>query len=171
MNISTRGTAIAAIVAGLGYLIQAVMGLIKPQTDVFSGTSDYVLEAVFIVALVATVFALIGYHSFAQNRYGKAGTAGLWLTVLGTGLITISALATLFAGQNSLGPAFLGGVLLALIGYVVLGIASLRAKVLPLWNGLAFIFGFPLSIFLSAFGGAILFGLAWLTIGYYLMSQ
>lgn len=171
MNMPTRRTAFLSIVAGFGYIIQAAMGLIKPQTDVFSGLSDYVLEAIFVIALIATIFALLGYHWYAQNRYGRAGSIGLWLTVIGTGLITISALATLFAGQNSLGPAFLGGVLLALIGYVVLGITTLRAKVLPLWCGAALIFGFPLSIFLSAVGGAILFGLAWLTIGYYLMRQ
>ncbi|MBL8062077.1 MAG: hypothetical protein JNK32_03590 [Anaerolineales bacterium] len=171
MKISIRNGGIAGIVAGLGYIVQAIMGLIKPQTEVFSGTSDYILEVVFIVALAATIAALMGLHTFAQSRYGKAGMVGFWLAIIGTGLITISAMATLFAGQNSLGPVFLGGMLLSLIGYIVLGITTLRSKSLPLWGGLALIFGFPLSVFLSAFGGGILFGLAWLGVGYYLMKQ
>jgi hypothetical protein len=62
-------------------------------------------------------------------------------------------------------------MLLALIGYMVLGITTLRAKVLPLWGGLALIFGFPLSVFLNTLGGGILFGLAWLGVGSYLMKQ
>jgi hypothetical protein len=171
MRVSTRNTGIAGIVAGLGYIVQAVMGLIKPQTEVFSGTSDYVLEAVFIIALVATIFGLIGLHSFAQNRYGRAGLVGFWLAVIGTGLMTVSAIATLFAGANSLGYAFLSGVLLTLIGYIILGIMTLRGKVLPLWGGLALILGFPLSVFLSMFGGGVLLGLAWLGVGYFLSKQ
>jgi hypothetical protein len=169
MNVSTRSGGIAGIVAGLGYLVQAIMGLIKPQTEVFSGTSDYILEVVFIIALVATVFALMGLHSFLKDRYGKAGTVGFWLALTGTVLMCLSAIATLLAGQNSLGIAFLGGMLLALIGYVVLGITVLRVKTLPLLGGLALITGFPLSVLLSALGGGILFGLTWLIVGYLLL--
>jgi hypothetical protein len=171
MKVSIRNGGIAGIVAGLGYLVQAVMGLIKPQTEVFSGTADYVLEAVFIVALVATIFSWIGLHSFAQKRHGKVGTIGFWLAVIGTGLMTISAIATLFAGANSLGLAFLGGVLLALLGYILVGMMVLREKILPRWGGMALMLGFPLSVFLSAFGGGILFGLAWLGVGYFLSKQ
>jgi hypothetical protein len=46
--------------------------VLVPQTEVFSGRLDHVLEAVFIVALVATIFGLMGLHSSARNRYGKA---------------------------------------------------------------------------------------------------
>lgn len=171
MQTTTRNGAMAGIIAGLGYLIQSVIGLIKPQTEVFSGTSDYVLEVVFIIALLATLFALMGLHTFAQSRYGRAGTIGFWLALAGTFLMLVSAAATLAAGRNSLGPAFLGGMLLSVIGYFTLGITTLRAKILPLWGGLALIFGFPLSVFLNTLGGGILFGLAWLGVGYYLMKQ
>jgi hypothetical protein len=71
MNISARNGAMAGFVAGLGYLIQAVIGLIKPQTAVFSGTSDYVLEAIFIIALLSTILALIGLHSLKRDLYGS----------------------------------------------------------------------------------------------------
>ena len=113
----------------------------------------------------------MGVHSFAQNRYGRAGTIGFWLAVIGTGLITISAIATLFAGKNSLGFAFLGGVLLSLIGYIVLGIMTWRGKVFPFRDAVALTLGFPLSVFLTTMGGGILFSLAWLEIGYFLSKQ
>ncbi len=171
MKFSTRNGGIAGIVAGLGYVIQAIMGLIKPQTEVFSGTSDYVLEAIFVVALIATILSLMGLNAFAKGQYGKAGMTGFWLGVVGTGLMAVSAIATLFAGQNSLGVAFLGGMLFAFLGYVLLGITTLRAKILPLWGGLALIFGFPLSVLLNTLGGGILFGLAWMGVGYFLSKQ
>lgn len=171
MNVSTRNGALAAILAGLAYLIESIMGVVKPQPDVFSSTSDYVLEAVFVLALVATVFALLGLHAFASGRYGKAGTLGCWATAIGTGLTALSAIATLLAGKNSLGLAFLAGVLLTLIGYIVLGISTVRSKVFSVWHGLALGIGFPLSLLLSGFGGGILFGLAWLMVGYFLLVQ
>ena len=91
MKLSIRNSATAAILAGLAYLIESIIGVIKPQPEVFSGTSDYVLETVFIIALLATILALLGLHTFAQSRYRKAGTIGFWLTTIGTGLIMISA--------------------------------------------------------------------------------
>ena len=163
--------AIAGIVAGLGYIVQSIMGLIKPQTEIFSGISDYILEVIFIIALIATIFAFMRLHAFSEASYGKGGAIGYWSALSGTSLITISALATLFAGQNSLGSIFLAGLLLSLVGYILLGIASLRSKSLPLWGSLALIFGFPLSVFLSSFGGGIVFGLTWLGIGYYLKTH
>ena len=176
MKISTRNGAIAGITAGLGYLVQAAIIGLMPQTEVFAGTLVYVVEVVVILALVATIFGLMGLHSFAQNHYGKPGTIGFWLAVIGTGLMTISTTAALFAGETSpgfalLGRVFLGGVLLTLIGYILLGITAWRGKVLPLWGGLALILGFPLSIFLSPLGGGILFGLGWLGVGYSLSKQ
>ena len=171
MKISTRNGAIAGITAGLGYLVQAAIIGLMPQTEVFAGTLVYVVEVVVILALVATIFSLMGLHSFAQNHYGRPGTIGFWLAVIGTGLMTISTTAALFAGETSPGFALLGGVLLTLIGYILLGIRAWRGKVLPLWGGLALILGFPLSMFLSPLGGRILFGLRWLGVGYSLSKQ
>ncbi len=167
MGTMNRNTVIAAVASGLGYILQAVMGLIKPQTETFSGTSDYVLEVVFIIALLATIFALMGFHTYAQSRYGKLGATGFWSALAGTFLILVSASATLAAGQNSLGIFFLIGLLLSFIGFVLLGVATLSAKVLPTWAGLALILGFPLSVLLNTLGGGILYGLAWLGVGYY----
>lgn len=174
MKVSVRNGGIAGIVAGLGYLVQAIIGLIKPQTDVFSGTSDYILEVVFIIALLATIVGLVGLHAFAQNRYGKVGTVGFWLSVIGTGLMGISAVATLIAGQNSLGLFFIVGMILAMVGYITLGIMMMRTKFLPLWIGLALLVGFPVDVSvstLSDLSSGILFGLAWLGVGYYLLKK
>lgn len=171
MNVSTRNGALAGILAGLAYLIESVMGVVRPQPEVFASTSDYILEAIFIVALLATVLALVGLHGFAAGRDARLGTVGFWLTAIGTSLLALSAIATLLAGQNSLGLAFLGGLLLNFVGYILLGIAALRAKVLPAWMALGLCVGFPLSVLLSSFGGGILLGLAWLVVGYFLLRQ
>ena len=49
---------------------------------------------------------------------------------------------------------------------------ALRRKVLPVWGGLALLLlGFPLSVFLNGPVDKILFGLAWLRVGYLLSKQ
>ena len=59
MNALQRSGGIAGIVAGAAYIVQAVMGLVKPQAEVFSSTSDTVIEVVFIIALAATGIFLV----------------------------------------------------------------------------------------------------------------
>jgi len=66
MKVSTRNGGIAGIVAGLGYLVQAVIVLI-PKTDIFSRTLNTVIDVIVIIALVATILSLMGLHSFAQK--------------------------------------------------------------------------------------------------------
>lgn len=171
MKAMARNGGIAGIVAGAAYMLQAVMGLVKPQAEVFSGLPDYILEAVFVVALAATVLALFGVHAFAQGRYGWPGTTGFVLAAAGTSLMTVGAAASLLAGRSSLGAAFLGGLLLAALGYVLLGIAALQARVFPAWLSLALALGLPVSVFLAGFAGGLLLGLAWLATGIFLLRE
>jgi len=57
-----------------------------------------------------------------------------------------------------------------LVGFVVYGVATLRAKVLPLWFGFALIVSMPISLPLGAYG-TTLFGLIMLALGYALWSR
>jgi hypothetical protein len=52
-----------------------------------------------------------------------------------------------------------------LVGFVLYGIATLRARVLPRWYGLALIVALPVSLPLAGYGTA-LFGLILLALGY-----
>jgi len=56
------------------------------------------------------------------------------------------------------------------LGLVLLGVATLRARVLPRWCGVGLI---ALVVFsaLGAFGGFLVVGLLWLALGYALLSQ
>jgi hypothetical protein len=171
MNISTRNGGIAGIVAGIAFIVQAAIQFIHPQIyAVFVSRWDYVNETLFAIALVATIFCLIAFHSFAQNRYGRGGAVGFWLTVIGTSLLAIRTIASLFAGKWILDVAG-NGVLLLLIGYPTLGFMAWRGKVLPVWGALAFGLGLPLAMFLIAYDNGILFGLGWLGVGYFLLKQ
>ena len=63
---------------------------------------------------------------------------------------------------------------LGTLGFVLLGAAALRAGVLPRWCGVLLmvaVLGIPIYFALGNYGGAILYGLLWLALGYVLWSQ
>ena len=57
-----------------------------------------------------------------------------------------------------------------MVGLVLYGAATLQARVLPRWGGIALIVSLPLTILLQDFGGLV-FGLVWLALGYVLWSR
>ena len=90
-------------------------------------------------------------------------------------LVRWGALAALVSGAlgwlfSDPGFGFLAGILLTSLGLVLLGVATLRARVLPRWFGVGLI---ALVVFsaLGAFGGFIVVGLIWLALGYALWTQ
>jgi len=120
--------------------------------------------------------ALLGLRARQAPAYGWLGTAGFALALVGSTLlcaITVIAIIT----QDALGEAVLATIFVSvvpgwLIRFPLLGIATLRARVLPRWVGVLLIAYFPLFGFLlSSYGwGGIALGLLWLALGYALLS-
>lgn len=74
-------------------------------------------------------------------------------------------------------PVWLGlGLLILLLGFVLYGVATLQARVLPRWCGVAFIVALPVALAVGALLGPfasmfIVFGIAWLALGYALWRR
>lgn len=163
MNLSPRTSGVAGILAGAGYLVQALAGLL-PQTPASAGTLGLVLEGIYLFALLAALVCLLGLAPAVQKANRLAGS-GAWLALLGAGLMAAGTLAARFLGEDVSGLAFLSGVWLAWAGYILFGLGAWRAKRIPLWVGLGLIFGFPLSLFINPLIGGLLYALAWLGLG------
>ncbi len=63
------------------------------------------------------------------------------------------------------------GGLVVLVGFVLYGAATLRAKVLPRWCGIGFIVGLPVTIALGEVWGFVVLGVLWVALGYALWSR
>ena len=74
------------------------------------------------------------------------------------------------AERNLLDLLLLLGLVGMLLGFVLLGIATLRAGVLPQWAGVALILVLPVSALLGDSGGGLVFGIVWLALGYVLLA-
>ncbi|CAA9301929.1 MAG: hypothetical protein AVDCRST_MAG93-4666, partial [uncultured Chloroflexia bacterium] len=106
--------------------------------------------------------------------YGKIGKAGFVAALVGVGLMLVTTVISIAAAGRPIGVAealFGIALLVALVGFVLFGAATLQAKVLPRWGGVALIIALPVSLTLGDYGGNALFGLMWLALGYVLWSQ
>ena len=175
-----RWGARAALVSGVLWIAGGLLHLAYPQDP--PGALGYFLNylgtAIFSGAYLAMLVGLVGLHARQVESYGRLGTVGFYLAFAGAALAFVGqATSGIFPNNGALGwlfsdPGFgfLVGLLLVSLGLVLMGVATLRARVLPRWCGVGLI---ALVVFsaLGAFGGFVVVGLIWLALGYTLWSQ
>jgi hypothetical protein len=168
--------ALGALLAGVAW---TVLGLVDILT--LSGRGSEVLNSAFLeamlylVALVGTLGGIVGLHARQTPSYGKLGAAGFLAAFTGTAILLVGLTLSFLTG-GEFGTTFLDfilgtGLWLVLVGFVLLGVATLRLEALPRWCGVALIVCLPLAITLGDYGGGIVLGLLWLSVSYALVFQ
>ncbi len=161
----------------------ATMGLIP----VFGLPYSDLGRTIYIVVLISMLWGLVGLHARQETRYGRLGTTGFLvayggstLTLVGLGLTWLFRIDVL--GQEPAVTLGISGMVVGLTllgtGFLLLGIATLRARVLPRWCGAALIIAFvavlvPLAFPASLGGYAVMLvlGSVWLALGYVLWKK
>jgi hypothetical protein len=118
---------LAAIVGGIAY---TALSVLVPF-----------LEPMFFVLLaLAALVAIAALHALQSERYGLLGTMGSLCVSIGVVLILGSNLGITEGPPWPLPEViFVVSVVLATLGMVALGIATIAARVLPWWSGAALI--------------------------------
>ena len=173
-----RWGGLAALLAGVLWIVLGLVSLAitRPVAGpAFQGTfSYYLVEVIFSLACIGMLGGLVGLHIVQARGLGRLGTVGFNLAFTGTALIVISTVTTLLLGRAVLGILFVVGMLGTLVGFALLGGATLRARVLPQWCGIVLlvsVLGFPVYFVFDVYGGGIVFGVIWLALGYALLSN
>lgn len=175
-----RWGALAAMASGALWIAGGLLHLTYPQDP--PGALGYYLNylgtAIFSAAYLGVLGGLAGLHARQMNSYGRLGRAGFFLAFVGAALAFVGQATSVIFPQNDTlgwlfsdpGFGFMAGILLTSLGLVLMGIATLRAGVLPRWCGFGLI---ALVVFsaLGAFGGFVVVGLIWLALGYALLSH
>jgi hypothetical protein len=176
-----RWGGLAGVASGVILVLSGILTLIAPPQGAPSSLGDYLLSdllsAALIVAFALALVAVAGLHA-AQSRsgrYGWLGAAGALLTFVGYAIVLVAAhITTLAGGEPSQTVRVVGG-LAVLVGSILLGAMTIRARVLPWWCGALLIVGFPLGAVLeeAVAGGTenIVFAIVWGSIGYGLLSR
>jgi hypothetical protein len=118
------------------------------------------------------VLGIVGLHTLQEGRYGSLGRAGFYTILVALAAQILGALASL-AGTQALGwlisPV---GLLVLTVGFILLGGASLQARVLPRWYSILLIIFVPVSAVLGFVRlGDIVLGVLLLVLGFVLWQQ
>ena len=174
-----RWGALAALASGALWIAGGLLHLAYPQDP--PGALGYYLNylgtAIFSAAYLGMLGGLVGLHVRQMDSYGRLGRVGFLLAFAGTALAFVGQATSGILPRNGTlgwlfsdpGYGFQTGILLTSVGLVLMGIATLRAGVLPRWCGFGLI---ALVVFLAlgAYGGFVVVGLIWLALGYALGS-
>jgi hypothetical protein len=177
-----RWGALGALLAGIAWIASGLFSLVTGQGAaelqspyaVLGTFSYYLLEILFSIALAGMLAGIVGFHARQAPNYGRLGTAGFFAAFVGVFFMFASTVATILVGSEVLDWLFVLGLVGTLVGFALLGAATLRARVLPRWCGillLVAVLGIPVYFALGSYGGAILYGLVWLALGYGLWSE
>jgi hypothetical protein len=149
----------------LGGLMWVVLGFLAAvgYLQAIPGREDVVL---FTVALLLTATGLVGLHTLQRGSYGRLGQVGFYITLAAVAARTLGAVVFL-TGSSALEWISFPGTLGMLVGFVLYGVATLQAGVLPRWYGLVLIVAMPVSLPLAVYG-TVLFGLFLVVLGYVL---
>ena len=185
---------LAAMVGGVLFLAFPFVGLVG-YLFLYLGLPDrdypvlYVLYGVSsVVAFLLVPVGMVGIHVLQRHSYGREALFGFWLVVVGS-LVVLGGVVFFTLGESEdvlqatpplvwVALGLLGlvvGLVSMVVGFALYGVATLQAKVLPRWCGVAFIAALPVALALSVslhFSSMFLvFGLAWLALGYALWAR
>jgi hypothetical protein len=96
---------------------------------------------------------------------GRAAAVARWVVAVGFAGMLVSGVVSLVAGRNELGPVFFLGVVAALAGLLLLGIAAVRRRVAGWWTAPTAFAGLLAAMTIGDTGGMVVLGVAWVAIG------
>jgi hypothetical protein len=171
-----RWGGLAGVFAAAMFVVSFTINQLAPVQRVYDSSSDYLHQVVVLTAYAGALVAIVGLHALQSpsGRYGRLGAVGSLLTFIGYAIVfVVSAISTVQGSQALLTVRLTGGVAI-LIGSILLGAMTIRARVVPWWCGVLLIVAFPLGDFSNAVvrgGEAILLGLLWGSVGYALLRS
>ena len=148
---------ISGVLAAIGDLLRLVVDVEDPGS---ATTASYAI--VFLLYLISTallLLGLVGFYTSQSQAAGIVGFVGFLVAFLGTVLLAgalwfelfiTPALATEAPGllEAELGlPGFILMLLFGAVGWVLFGVATLRARVYPRWAGVLLIVGGVIAFF------------------------
>src|ERR687894_13178 len=134
--------------------------------------------ALFTAAYLGMLGGLVGLHARQMDSYGRFGAVGFFLTFAGTALAFVGqATSVIFPHNGALGwlfadpgYGFVAGIVSTSLGLLLMGVATVRAGVLPRWLGFGLV-AMVVFLALGAYGGFVVVGLIWLALGYALGAR
>lgn len=192
-----RWSGLISILAGLLYALAAILHPVGEDIAAYTSPNWVTAHQVYWVSAILMLFGLVGLYARQVEKTRWLGLVGFVLAFIGTAFVgsifvMVSTVIPLIAAET---PALFdqaatpptGAVLVVVLsfslGYILFGVATMRAGVLPRWSGLLLIIGVSFFIISEAplFDrtishvivtiGDVVFGLGLSWMGYTLWSE
>lgn len=176
--------ALAALASGVLWIAGRLLTLAYPHSppDVLGTRLNYLGTSALSAAYLGVLGGLMGLHTRQVGNYRQPGTMGFLVALVGAALLCVGqATSAIFPDTSTLGwlfdkpgYGFFVGINLFLMALLVLGIATLRARVLPRRCGFALIGAVVVSIFgaiLKTGAAFVVVGLIWMALAHALWSE
>jgi hypothetical protein len=176
-----RRSGLLAVGAG-AYVV--VLPFVHPSDDVGVQSAAWVpVHLLYFAALAVVLLVLVGILARQLQRARRLGVAGFLVAFVGTALMLLEGREHLFSPDFGVGTPLglwelISASLVFSVGYVLLGIAIVRAGVLPRGSGILLAVGGPIVAFSPPIGilvvlvvGHALFGLGLAWSGYALWTE
>ena len=169
------------ILAAVGGASMVVMPFAHPESPQSSAWVP--MHLAYFATLMVILLGLVGIFAYQIDRAGRLGTAGFLGAFFGTAMSLLEGREHLFSHDFGQGTPeglwqLIATALVFTVGYVVLGVAVVRAGVLPRGAGILLAAGAPLVAFAPPIGvqsviivGHTLFGVGLAWAGYALFTQ
>jgi hypothetical protein len=192
-----RWSGLISLLAGVLYAVGALLHPVGESLAAVSSPNWVPAHLVYWVSVLLLHLGLVGLYARQAEQTGRLGLVGFVLAFIGTALVgsilvfastilpLIAAEAQAIFDRAARPPDFLLPVFILGfgLGWILLGVATMRAGVLPRWSGLLLIIG--VTLFMISEGapfeatlahtlvtaGDIIFGLGLVWIGYALWSE
>ncbi len=166
-----RWSGIAAMLGGVFWAVWS--NLVRVSFEAAGGPFS---DGLLLLAALLTLAGLVGLHALQGGNYGRIGRAGFYTAAVGFLVQALGALVMLMGSeavflQWLVAPV---GSLAVMVGLVLYGGATLQARVLARWCGLALIVVPPIAFYMNSkvfYGSTALFGVLWVALGYVLWSR
>ena len=166
-----RIAARVSTVTGVAWVVLSALSLAMPDPS-------RALDALFLVPFSLTLVAILGLHARQRGRAGRLERIGTRVAVIGMGIALAGQVGVIAGAGGATGPLLATGVVGWVAGLVTLGIATVRAGVLPQRVGVALALAQPMAVVAGValspisplassgdYSGAIAHGIVWLLIG------
>jgi CAAX protease family protein len=165
-DLSHKEGAVGLVLSGMGSMVLSLVAAIDPATAAGPAFAIFGIAAILLMLV-----GLSGLHALQKESYGRIGSAGFYTIFIASAVLISGAAVQILGGTSVLlgsapfeRPEFLVVALGLLVGFVLYGVATLRARVLPRWYGVALVVAVPISFALVQYGG-ILLGLVFVVLG------
>ena len=191
-----RWSGLIGLLAGALHVLAALLHPVGEDLAAVNSSNWVPAHLLYWASVILLLFGLMGVSARQAEKAGRLGLVGFVLAFIGTAIVgvflfsaattmpLVAATAPDMFAQIMAPPAFalpLFGLTFGL-GFVLLGVAVMRAGVLPRWSGLLLLIGILLSmaegspidrtlLHVIVTSGHVLLGLSLVWMGYALWSE